>query len=78
MQNLTQGNSKSITAMHASKCYRQDDAGARRGWESMSVWMRQAKAGGLGGCHRVIRQARLDGDLCGKLPAESRMQRSGW
>jgi hypothetical protein len=78
MRNLTLGNSKSITAMRASKFYRLDGDGARRGWESMSAWMPQAKVGALGGCHRVIRQAKLDGDHCGKLPAKYRMQRLGW
>ena len=73
-----QGNLKSIPARHASKCNPQVDGGARRGWESMSVWMLRVKADGLGGFHLRTRRARLDGDHCDKLHAEYRMQRLGW
>jgi len=78
MLNLTQGNLKSITAMHASKSCLLAGDGARRAWESMSVWMPQVKAGALGGYHLRTKQVRLDGDPCDKLHAKYRMQRLGW
>ena len=75
-RNLIQGNSKSITAMHVSKCCRLGGDGVRRGWGSMSAWMPQAKADARGGCRLRTRPVKLAGDLCGKLCARYRMRRS--